>query len=162
MATGVSQGSIQVVEFILSGEHFAIDLNDVKEVVEYTRITRLPNVHEYILGIIDLRGEITTIINLRQWLHIPTESTSARESARIIVLDEKIVKTKIGLLVDDVTSVSTYELNQVDFSTTTGTKGNATVKGIIRKKGAEKEKEANTLIIWLDLSQLTEEINTLL
>jgi len=72
------------------------------------------------------------------------------------------VKTKIGLLVDDVTSVSTYEMNQVDFSTTTGTKGNATVKGIIRKKGTEKEKEANTLIIWLDLSQLTEEINTLL
>jgi purine-binding chemotaxis protein CheW len=42
------ESSIQIVEFILGKERFAIDLFDVKEVVEYTTITRLPNVPAYI------------------------------------------------------------------------------------------------------------------
>ncbi|MDO8842066.1 chemotaxis protein CheW, partial [Methanocalculus sp.] len=49
-------GSVQVVEFVLGDETFAIDLFDVREVVEYTRISALPNSPSYIKGIIDLRG----------------------------------------------------------------------------------------------------------
>jgi purine-binding chemotaxis protein CheW len=62
--------TIQVVEFVLGSEHFAIDLFDVKEVVEYTTITKLPNVPAYVKGIIDLRGEITMIIDLKHRLNI--------------------------------------------------------------------------------------------
>ena len=69
------QGNIQIVEFVLGKESFAIDLFDVKEVVEYTTITKLPNVPAYIKGIIDLRGEITTIIDLK---HGSTLQTAAR------------------------------------------------------------------------------------
>src|SRR5271157_968401 len=73
------QGSIQIVEFILGKERFAIDLFDVKEVVEYTTITKLPNVPAYVKGIIDLRGEITTIIDLKHRLNI-TESGQIADS----------------------------------------------------------------------------------
>lgn len=58
-APDTKKKDIQVVEFILGNEHFAIDLFDVREVVEYTNITKLPNSPPYIKGIIDLRGEIT-------------------------------------------------------------------------------------------------------
>lgn len=67
--------TIQVVEFVLGSEHFAVDLFDVKEVVEYTTITKLPNVPAYVRGIIDLRGEINMIIDLKQRLNITEEST---------------------------------------------------------------------------------------
>ena len=70
MPTGKKRESIQVVEFVLGKEHYAIDLFDVKEVVEYTSITKLPNVPDYVQGIIDLRGEITTIIDLKHRLNI--------------------------------------------------------------------------------------------
>jgi len=153
-----SMGNIQVVEFVLGGEHFAIDLFDVKEVVEYTTITKLPNVAPYVKGIIDLRGEITMIIDLKHRLNITEERTSSLDTSRIIVLDDKIAKSKIGILVDDVTSVSTFEGNQVDYtSASMGREGTALI-GIIKRKVIVRGKETNELIIWIALERLLEGI----
>jgi purine-binding chemotaxis protein CheW len=146
--------SIQVVEFVLGKENFAIDLFDVKEVVEYTTITKLPNVPAYIKGIIDLRGEITTIVDLKHRLNITEESMVAAESSRIIVLDDKITDTKIGILVDDVTSVSTFEGKQVDYTSASVSKEDTAIIGIIKRKVKIKDKEKNELIIWIDIKQL--------
>jgi purine-binding chemotaxis protein CheW len=152
--------SIQVVEFVLGKEHFAIDLFDVKEVVEYTTITHLPNVPPYLRGIIDLRGEITTIVDLKLRLNIPESTEIAAESSRIIVLDDKITKSKIGILVDDVTSVSTFEANHVDYTSASVSKEDTAIIGIIKRKVKVKDKEKNELIIWIDIKQLLEGINT--
>jgi purine-binding chemotaxis protein CheW len=149
-----TQDSIQVVEFVLGNEHFAIDLFDVKEVVEYTTITKLPNVPSYVRGIIDLRGEITMIIDLKQRLNITEESSKSIETSRIIVLDDKIAKSKIGILVDDVTSVSTFEGDQVDHTSASVSKEETSIIGIIKRKIKVKDKEINELIIWIDIKQL--------
>jgi len=156
--SGARAGSIQVVEFLLGDEHFAIDLFDVKEVVEYTTITKLPNTQEYVRGIIDLRGEITTIIDLKHRLNISKDSGTALESSRIIVLDTRITGTKIGILVDDVTSVSTFEGNQVDYTSTSTSDKNTAILGIIKRKVKVKDKEKNELIIWIDIKQLLGDI----
>ncbi|MDO9035791.1 MAG: chemotaxis protein CheW, partial [Methanoregula sp.] len=87
---------LQVVEFLLGNEKYAVDLFDVKEVVEYTTITQLPNSASYMKGIIDLRGEITTIVDLKERLHIPATTELREENSRIIVLDEKITRAKTG------------------------------------------------------------------
>lgn len=153
-AGGKQRGSIQIVEFVLGRELFAIDLFDVKEVVEYTTITKLPNVPPFIKGIIDLRGEITTIVDLKQRLNILENSSASAESSRIIVLDDKIASSKIGILVDDVTSVSTFENSQVDYTSANVTKENSAILGIIKRKIKVKEKEKNELIIWIDITAL--------
>ncbi len=152
--------TIQVVEFVLGSEHFAIDLFDVKEVVEYTTITKLPNVPSYVRGIIDLRGEITMIIDLKHRLNINEESALSIESSRIIVLDDKIAKSKIGILVDDVTSVSTFEGNQVDYTSASVSKEETSIIGIIKRKVKVKDKEINELIIWIDIKQLLSDIDS--
>ncbi|MEN6395402.1 MAG: chemotaxis protein CheW [Methanoregula sp.] len=154
------QSSIQIVEFVLGKERFAIDLFDVKEVVEYTTITKLPNVPAYVKGIIDLRGEITTIIDLKHRLNITETSPVAAESSRIIVLDDKITGTKIGILVDDVTSVSTFEAKQVDYTSASVSKQDTAIIGIIKRKVKVKDKEKNELIIWIDIKQLLGDIDT--
>jgi purine-binding chemotaxis protein CheW len=154
--------SIQVVEFVLGNEHFAIDLFDVKEVVEYTTITKLPNVPSYVKGIIDLRGEITMIIDLKHRLNIPEERAQSLESSRIIVLDDKVAKSKIGILVDDVTSVSTFEGNQVDHTSASVSKEETSIIGIIKRKVKVKDKEINELIIWIDIKQLLGDIDSAL
>jgi purine-binding chemotaxis protein CheW len=151
--------SIQVVEFVLGDEHFAIDLFDVKEVVEYTTITKLPNVSGYVRGIIDLRGEITMIIDLKQRLNITEENAKSLESSRIIVLDETIAKSKIGILVDDVTSVSTFEGDQVDHTSASISKEETSIIGIIKRRIKVKDKEINELIIWIDIKQLLTDID---
>jgi len=156
---GKRPSSIQVVEFVLGKEHFAIDLFDVKEVVEFTTITKLPNTLEYVRGIIDLRGEITTIIDLKHRLNITDGTEVASESSRIIVLDDKITSTKIGILVDDVTSVSTFEGSQVDYtSSSSSSTENSSIIGIIKRKVKVKEKEKNELIIWINIKQLLGDI----
>ncbi|MFA5331176.1 MAG: chemotaxis protein CheW [Methanoregula sp.] len=155
-------GPIQVVIFTLGDEQFAIDLFDVKEVVEYTTITKLPNVPQYVRGIIDLRGEITTIIDLKHRLNITETKVVAMESTRIIVLDDRITKSKIGILVDDVTSVSTFEDNQVDYTSASVSKEDTAIIGIIKKNIRIKEKESNELIIWIDIKQLLIDIDSVM
>ena len=159
-STEKSIDTIQVVEFVLGSEHFAIDLFDVKEVVEYTTITKLPNVPAYVKGIIDLRGEITMIIDLKHRLNISEESITSLEASRIIVLDDKIAKSKIGILVDDVTSVSTFEANQVDYTSASVSKDETSIIGIIKRKIKVKDKEINELIIWIDIKQLLGDIDS--
>ena len=152
-------GAIQVVEFALGSEHFAIDLFDVKEVVEYTTITKLPNVPPYVRGIIDLRGEITMIVDLKHRLNITEESKTAFETSRIVVLDDKITKSKIGILVDDVTSVSTFEGNQVDYTSASISQEDTAIIGIIKRKIKVKDKEINELIIWIDIKKLLNDLD---
>ncbi len=151
-------GKLQVVEFLLGKEHYAVDLFDVREVVEYTSITQLPNTASYMKGIIDLRGEITTIIDLKERLNIIEKSDQPIENSRIIVLDEKITKAKTGILVDDVLAVSTFEHGDIDKTSASGAKEDAAILGIIKKKIREKEQERNELIIWIDIRHLLVDI----
>ncbi|MCK9580221.1 MAG: chemotaxis protein CheW [Methanoregula sp.] len=152
-------GKLQVVEFLLGKENYAVDLFDVREVVEYTSITQLPNTPTYMKGIIDLRGEITTIIDLKERLNIFKKSDQPIENSRIIVLDDKITKAKTGILVDDVLAVSTFERGDIDSTSASGAREDAAILGIIKKKIKEKEHERNELIIWIDIRHLLVDIN---
>lgn len=154
---GTGGGSVQVVEFLLGREYFAIDLFDVREVVEYTHITHLPSAPEYIRGIIDLRGEITTIIDLKTTLHIADQGERDEKEKRIIVLDPQITGKKIGIMVDDVRSVSTFSRDQVDDAATVNG-GNTHIIGIIKKKQAVRGRDETELIIWIDIRQILKDI----
>lgn len=152
------KGTMQVVEFLLGNEHYAVDLFDVKEVVEYTTITKLPNSASYMKGIIDLRGEITTIVDLKERLHITAGAETKDENSRIIVLDEKITNGKTGIMVDDVTSVSTFNMNDIDKTSAGDANDDTAILGIIKKKVKDKEHEKNELIIWIDIKYLLKDI----
>jgi Chemotaxis signal transduction protein len=147
-------GQIQIVEFVLENEHFAIDLFDVKEVVEYTTITKLPNVPPYVRGIIDLRGEITTIVDLKHRLNIRSEAARIADTSRIIVLDDAITASKVGILVDDVTSVSTFESTQVDRTSASISHEDTAIIGIIKRRIRVRDRESHELIIWIDIKKL--------
>jgi len=152
------KGRLQVVEFLLGKERYAVDLFDVKEVVEYTTITKLPNSASYMKGIIDLRGEITTIVDLKERLHIAATTELQEETCRIIVLDEKITKAKTGIMVDDVTSVSTFDMSDIDKTSAADSNEDTAILGIIKKKVKDKEHEKNELIIWIDIKYLLKDI----
>ena len=102
-------------------------------------------------GIIDLRGEITTIIDLKERLHIPVSDSQKEEDGRIIVLDEKLTGVKTGILVDDVLAVSTFGKDDVDAASNAGAGDDEAILGIIKKKTRDKEKEVSSLVIWIDI-----------
>ncbi len=153
-----TKGNLQVVEFLLGKERYAVDLYDIREVVEYTTITKLPNTPSYMKGIIDLRGEITTIVDLKDRLHIHGGSETNEENSRIIVLDEKITRAKTGIMVDDVLSVSTFDTKDIDYTSAADMEDDGAILGIIKKKVKDKEQERNELIIWIDIRHLVKDI----
>ncbi len=144
-----SEEEIQVVEFLLGDDKFAINLFDVKEIVEYTRITPLPGSNQYIKGIIDLRGEITSIIDLKDKMNI-TSSSGTIEQSRIIVIDSSVTKGKTGILVDDVTTVLSIRESQIDKKINEATDSQY-ILGIIKQNVGDRETEKTELVIWIDV-----------
>jgi len=144
-------GTIQVVEFILGNDLFAIDLFDTREVITQTEVTPLPNTPPYLKGIIDLRGMITTIIDLKDLMHISTEA-SGKKRSRIIVLDRSIADKPIGILVDAVFSVTTYGQEDIDRENNSAKDSHRDILGVIRKKTkVSGEKDKGGLVVWLDI-----------
>ena len=107
---------------------------------------------------IDLRGIITTIIDLRVMMHISKESTGKKQS-RVIVLDKTVSEKMFGVLVDDVYSVTSYEKNDIDQATHSSNESHRDIIGVIRKhKKDEAGKDKSTLVIWLDIKKMIERV----
>ena len=84
-STGQSDEIIQFLSFAVSNEIFGIDLIHVHEILRPVFITRIPNVEEHVLGVINLRGEIIPIIDLKK--KFEQGFTEITKISRIIVLE---------------------------------------------------------------------------
>ncbi len=148
----------QFVEFILGHENFAVNLFHTREVITPTEITPLPNAPAYITGIMDLRGMITTIVDLKQMMNITTSSDGKKRS-RIIILDQDISKKPVGILVDDVSSVATYASVDIDYEGDDKAHHGRSILGVIRRKGKDGGKESHSLVLWLDIHAMIDKIS---
>ena len=92
---------IQVCIFELSDRFFGLRIFDVQEIMENAPITPVPTTPNFLLGVINLRGDIVPIVDIRGILHLPFKDRT-RES-RIMILN--IHETRIGILVDAITEV---------------------------------------------------------
>ena len=140
---------VQVVEFLLGEDTYAVNLFDVREIVEASKITPLPHAPNHIRGIIDLRGEITTIIDLRALIGASKNSTSDFEDQRFIVLDESVTNGKTGVVVDEVTSVLTISHKDID-QNSHGAGEESHILGVIKKEVGERGESKKELVIWID------------
>nr|WP_319537772.1 chemotaxis protein CheW [uncultured Methanospirillum sp.] len=147
---------IQVVEFILGDNKFAINLFDVREIVESIKITPLPHSAMHIKGIIDLRGEISTIIDLKTILNIGRINTIGQNDSRFIVLDDRVTQTKTGILVDDVTSVLTIPTSDIE-QTSKDSEDNSHILGIIKKNVSDREETKKELVMWIDIHKILQD-----
>jgi purine-binding chemotaxis protein CheW len=92
----------QYVVFQIGTEEYGVNIIQVKEIVKPGRITNVPNTSDYVLGVINLRGQIIPVINLRKRFEIEV-GKSSKAIRRIITveIDDKL----LGLLVDGVNEV---------------------------------------------------------
>ena len=153
-------GAQQVVEFVVGDEQFAIDLFDTREVINTPVVTPIPSSPSYITGMIDLRGIITTIIDLRELMKINRESAGKKRS-RVIILDTTVSNKRIAILVDDVSSVTTYIQDDIDTKTHSSSRSGRDILGVIRKhKKDTRGNEASSLVIWLDIRTMIGKIES--
>lgn len=117
----LSGRELQLVVFNLQEEDFAVDIRQVKEVLKLPQVTHVPHTAEYIEGVINLRGEVIAVINLKKRFAVPGEDRES-ESRRVIIVE--VEGTQVGLLVDSVAEVIMLPLEAIQrpSSTIAGTK----------------------------------------
>lgn len=92
---------IQVVTFRLGREYFGAAIDQIKEVIQMTHVTRMPKAPAFIEGVINLRGQVIAVIDLAKQLDLPPPEQG--EESRIIVMD--VDNNVVGMIVDAVPEV---------------------------------------------------------
>ena len=97
----LQQNEQQLVVFDLSTEAYGVDIGAVREIIRLQDITRVPRTPEFVEGVINLRGKVIPVVDLRKRFGLPAEEESKEN--RIVVVD--IGAQDIGVIVDAVTAV---------------------------------------------------------
>jgi len=84
-----SDSLLELLTFVLAGEHYALDIEHIVEIVTPRPVTRVPNAEEGIVGIISLRGTIVTVVDARRKLRHPPSTNGDHPDRRIIVIEKR-------------------------------------------------------------------------
>lgn len=137
---------MQWATFQLSDELYGINVMQVKEVLRLTEIAPVPGSAPYILGIINLRGNVITVVDTRTLFGLPRAEQT--DNSRIIVIE--LQDQVIGMLVDAVAEVIYLRQSQIERAPNVGT--DESTKFILGVSYYNDE-----LIILLDLNRMIEE-----
>jgi purine-binding chemotaxis protein CheW len=98
------------VTFCLEGETYGVNVMHVREVLRLVDITPVPGAPTYILGIINLRGNVVTVIDARKRFGLPPHEPT--EASRILVLEAD--SEVVGFLVDNISEVSDIQPDDIE------------------------------------------------
>ena len=105
-----AQTEKQLVVFDLASEGYGVDIGAVREIIRMQEITRVPNTPDFVEGVINLRGKVIPVIDLRKRFGLQVMDQS--KDNRIVVVD--IGKQDIGVIVDSVTEVLRISADSVE------------------------------------------------
>ncbi len=121
MSTGAAEDTvndpvIQLVTFHLQDETYGINVMQVQEVLRVSEIAPVPGAPPYVLGIINLRGNVVTVIDTRGRFGLPPGEID--DSSRIVIIESD--KQVVGILVDSVAEVVELRSSQIDSAPNVG------------------------------------------
>ncbi|MFD2112106.1 chemotaxis protein CheW [Thiorhodococcus fuscus] len=104
-AHGLDQGSLQILTFMLDGEIYGTDIAQIQEVLEYRRVTPVPRTPDFMLGVINLRGNVVPVVDLRRQFEM--QLTEPTVDTCIVIVDVMVdgEMTALGILADAVKEV---------------------------------------------------------
>lgn len=135
--------TVRLLTFSLDKESYCIPLNQAKEVIEPQTITRVPNSPDFIVGVINLRGEITSVLDIRHFFGLGEKEKS--KDARVIITD--VTGSRIGFMVDGVKAIIDIEEEAVQPTL-------ATLKGKLADYTKGEIQLGNDIFILLDLDKV--------
>jgi purine-binding chemotaxis protein CheW len=101
---------VKVIVFRLQSEEYGVEVQQVKSIERLDHITRIPKTPKFVRGVINLRGVVTPIIDLRERFDL--EQTENTEGSRIIVV--AVNDLEVGLIVDSANDVIDIPLNAIE------------------------------------------------
>ncbi len=137
---------LQWVTFKLDGEKYGINVMQVQEVLRYTDIAPVPGASDYVLGIINLRGNVVTVIDTR--LRFGLMPGEINDNTRIVIIETQ--RNVVGILVDAVAEVVYLRQSEMDTAPNVGNDDSSRfIQGVCHKNGE--------LLILVDLEKLLTE-----
>ena len=114
MATTAAEQAAQYLTFRLGEEVFALDIAQVREVLDFTAITRVPRMPEFMRGVINLRGSVVPVVDLR--LKFGMSATERTLNTCIIIAEVAIggERTLLGALADSVQEVIDLDPGRIE------------------------------------------------
>lgn len=134
---------LQYVTFRLAEETYGINVMMVQEVLRYTEIAPVPGAPDYVLGIINLRGNVVTVIDTR--LRFGLDPSEVTDATRIMIIeaDQQVV----GIMVDSVAEVVYLKQSEIETAPNVGNEETAKfIQGVCNKN--------NELLILVELNKL--------
>jgi len=103
----------QVLSFILGNEEYGVDILRVQEIKGWERTTAIPNSPDYVMGVINLRGAVVPIVDLRVRFHL--NNITYDDSTVVIILkaNENGIEKIVGIVVDGVSDVHSLKANSM-------------------------------------------------
>lgn len=142
-AQATNDSVLQCVTFRLDNEIYGINVMQVQEVLRVTEIAPVPGAPHYVLGIINLRGNVVTVIDTRERLGL--EAKEVDESTRIVIIEAD--KMVVGILVDAVAEVVDLRLAEIESAPSVGNdESSKYIQGVASRDGE--------LLILVDLNKL--------
>ncbi|MCP3427847.1 chemotaxis protein CheW [Opacimonas viscosa] len=137
---------LQWVTYCLADETYGINVMQVQEVLRYTEIAPVPGAPDYVLGIINLRGNVVTVIDTSSRFGLlPGEVT---DNTRIVIIESE--NNVVGILVDSVAEVVYLKTSEIDSTPNVGTEESAKfIQGVSNREDG--------LLILVDLNKLLTE-----
>ncbi|MDX1302331.1 MULTISPECIES: chemotaxis protein CheW [Photobacterium] len=134
---------LQWVTFQLEDETYGINVMQVREVLRYSEIAPVPGAPDYVVGIINLRGNVVTVIDTRSRFGLMQGEIT--DNTRIVIIEAE--KQVIGILVDSVAEVVYLRGSEIDSTPSVGTEESAKfIQGVSNRDGE--------LLILVDLNKL--------
>jgi purine-binding chemotaxis protein CheW len=121
-------GVREFLAFVLARETYALPLSCVREIMRVPSVTGVPRAPQEVLGIISVRGQVTTLVDLRQKLRV--ESAPIGSRTRILLVDQG--DEVLGLLCDRVLQVHRLSETEVEMASVLGSDASSYVMGIGR------------------------------
>ncbi len=137
---------LQWVTFRLGNETYGINVMQVREVLRYTEIAPVPGAPSYVIGIINLRGNVVTVIDTRERFGLPNADVT--DNTRIVILesDDQVV----GIMVDSVAEVVYLRESEIETAPNVGNdESSRYIQGVCHKN--------DTLLILIEIEKLLTE-----
>ncbi|MFM2484613.1 chemotaxis protein CheW [Celerinatantimonas yamalensis] len=104
---------LQVLSFVLEDESFGTEISCIQEVLEYRKVTAVPRTPDYMLGVINLRGQVVPVVDLRQVFAMNVIEPTVDSCIIIVKIPIEGEETSLGILADKVKEVVEFNVVEI-------------------------------------------------
>lgn len=136
---GMEELAGKYLTFHLAEEEYGLEILKVQEIIEMLEITRVPRVPNYVRGVINLRGKVIPIVDLRLKFGMPAQETSRKTCIIVVRVQRGDSSVIMGIIVDEVSEVVEISAEEIESAPAFGTQVDTTfILGMAKAKDSVK------------------------